>query len=77
MTLLYEANPPKVEGAGADAMERFMERLCSVSEVCGGIHVTENVLGMRRISPILVGQRLRSVAPDIPMSLTMRVRDKD
>lgn len=77
MTLLYEANPPKVDGAKDGAMERFMERLCSVSEVCGGIHITENVLGMRRMSPVVVGRRLRSVAPDIPMSLTMRVRDKD
>ena len=77
MTLLYEANPPKVDGAKADATERFMERLCSISDICGGIHVTENVLGMRRISPILVGQRLRRAVPDVPMSLTMRVQDKD
>ena len=77
MTLLYEANPPKIDGAKGGAMERFMERLCNVSEVCGGVHITENVLGMRRASPILAGRRLRSVMPDIPMSLTMRVRNKD
>ena len=77
MTLLYEANPPKVDGSKDGALELFMERLCSVSEVCGGVHITENVLGMRRVSPILAGRRLRRVMPDIPMSLTMRVRDKD
>lgn len=76
MALLYEANPPKLDGSGAGAMGRFMERLRDVSDVCGGIHITENVLGMRRISPILVGRRLRDAVPDVTMTLTMRVRDK-
>ena len=76
MTLLYEANPPKVIGSGTGTMERFIERLRDVSDVCGGIHITENVLGMQRISPILVGRDLRHAVPDVPLTLTMRVRDK-
>ena len=76
MALLYEANPPKLDGSGVGSMERFMERLRAMSDVCGGIHITENVLGMQRISPILVGRRLRDAVPGVPMTLTMRVRDK-
>ena len=77
MVLLYEANPPKMDGGGVGATGRFVERLRDVSDVCGGIHVTENVLGMQRVSPILVGRRLRDAVPDISMTLTMRVRDKN
>jgi homocysteine S-methyltransferase len=76
MALLYEANPPKLDDGVVDATGRFVERLRDISDVCGGVHITENVLGIRRVSPILVGRRLRDVVPDIPMTLTMRVRDK-
>lgn len=77
MVLLYEANPPKLDGGGAGAMGWFVERLRDVSDVCGGVHITENVLGMRRISPILVGRRLQDAVPGVTMTLTMRVRDKN
>ena len=76
MTLLYEANPPKLGDSRVGATRRFMERLRDVSDVCGGIHITENVLGMQRMSPILVGRRLRDAVPGVAMTLTMRVRDK-
>lgn len=77
MTLLYEANPPKIADGGMGALGRFAERLRAVSDVCGGIHVTENVLGIPRISPISVGRALRGMVPDVPMTLTVRVRDKN
>ena len=78
MTLRYEANPPKIDRAGGSPadLDRFVERLRRTSEVCGGIHITENVLGFRRVSPILVGRLLRGAVPDITLTLTVRVRDK-
>ncbi len=78
MTIRYEANPPKTEQTtmGQDAAERFIERVWKISDVCGGIHITENVLGMPRISPVLAGRMLRDRGADVPMTVSMRVRDK-
>lgn len=78
MTIRYEANPPKTGPSvvGQDAMERFVERMWNISDVCGGIHITENVLGMPRISPVLAGRMLRDRGADVPMTVSMRVRDK-
>ena len=78
MAVRYEANPPKtgqVEDAGV-ALDKFVEKMRKISEVCGGLHITENVLGVPRISPILSGRRLRECIPDISMTISMRVRDK-
>ncbi|RNJ76507.1 MAG: 5,10-methenyltetrahydrofolate synthetase [Nitrosopumilus sp. H13] len=78
MTVRYEANPPKV-GPGTDAeaaLAGFVERIKTVSEKCDAIHLTENVLGCERISPIRAGRAVRSVS-DLPITVSMRVRDKD
>lgn len=79
MALWYEVNPPKIV-AGSDTTPdtgQFMTRLRQVSDVCGGVHITENVLGIRRISPIDIGKSLQNIAPGTNMSLTARVRDRD
>ena len=79
MTIRYEANPPKTgqTAVGQDALERFIERIWKISDVCGGIHITENVLGMPRISPVLAGRMLQDRGMDMPMTVSMRVRDKN
>ncbi|MXX20448.1 MAG: 5,10-methenyltetrahydrofolate synthetase [Cenarchaeum sp. SB0661_bin_35] len=78
MTLRYEANPPKTSqnNTDADSVVQFLERLRRTAEVCGGVHITENVLGHSRVSPILVGRHLYKSIPGVKMTLTMRVRDK-
>lgn len=78
MTLTYEANPPKItpNTTYTDNIAPFVDRLGRTAEVCGGIHITENVLGYSRVSPILVGHYLYEYVPGVIMTLTMRVRDK-
>lgn len=76
MTLLYEANPPKLDISLPDTIGPFMKRLRDISDICGGIHITEDVLGIQRLSPLIVGMRLRRMVSDIDMTLTMRVRNK-
>lgn len=78
MALWYEVNPPKIP-AGSVSMPdafQFMTRLRQVSDVCGGVHITENVLGIRRLSPIDTGRNLQDIAPGTNMTLTGRVRDR-
>lgn len=78
MTLRYEANPPKItpDNTYVKNLDRFVERLALVSDKCDGIHITENVLGFSRVSPILAGHYLCRAVPDVLMTLTIRVRDK-
>lgn len=78
MALKYEANPPKIiqRNKNTDSVKQFVDRLGRTAEVCGGIHITENVLGHSRVSPILVGHHLYESMSGVIMTLTMRVRDK-
>ena len=78
MTVRYEANPPKIV-PGADLVEstsRFMDRMKVISGCCDAIHLTENVLGFRRVSPVEIGRRVRREIPEIPITASLRVRDK-
>ena len=78
MTIRYEANPPKIQQDtdGRQAMGRFVDRIRVVSEWCDAIHITENVLGYRRVPPIAAGESVRDAVPGIPITVSMRVRDK-
>jgi len=77
-TIRYEFNPPKVS-PGMDesgAIARSMERLLAIAPKCNSIHITENVLGNERVSPIVVGRNIKQVLPDMPITVSLRVRDK-
>ena len=78
MTIRYEANPPKIlPGTDTDeSISRFVDRIRIISEKCDAIHITENVLGHRRVSPVRVGRIIRDDIPDLPVTVSLRVRDK-
>lgn len=79
MTIRYEANPPKII-PGMDLEESistFITKIKSISTSCDAIHLTENVLGNTRISPITIGARIKKEIPDMPITVSLRVRDKD
>lgn len=78
MTIRYEANPPKIL-PGIDEEEsisKFIEKIKNISTKCDAIHLTENVLGFKRVSPIKVGKIIRKELPDLPVTVSLRVRDK-
>ena len=76
MTVRYEANPPK-RSAGEAAMERFVRRAVDAADLCDAIHITENVLGYERATPLEAGRAVAAAAPGTRMTATMRTRDKD
>jgi homocysteine S-methyltransferase len=78
MTIRYEANPPKIlPSVNTDeAIEKFIEKIKIISKKCDALHLTENVLGHQRVSPIKVGKIIRKEIPDIPITVSLRVRDK-
>ena len=79
MTIRYEANPPKIL-PGIDTNEsitKFIEKIKIISKKCDAIHVTENVLGYHRVSPIEIGKIIKKEIPDLPITVSLRVRDKN
>ena len=78
MTIRYEANPPKIlsDVDTDESIAKFIEKIKIISKNCDAIHLTENVLGYQRVSPIKVGEIIREEIPDIPITVSLRVRDK-
>lgn len=78
MTVRYEANPPKIL-PGTDmghAVSEFVKKIKSVSASCDAVHLTEDVLGFQRVSPVRVGRMIKDDIPGLPITTSMRVRDK-
>lgn len=78
MTIRYEANPPKIlpDIDTNESIKKFIERIKIISKKCDAIHLTENVLGFQRVSPLDVGQTIKKEIPDLPITVSLRVRDK-
>ena len=78
MTIRYEANPPKiVEDADVSKLiEKFVKKIKTISKKCNAIHLTENVLGFQRVSPTEAGKIIKKEIPDLPITVSLRVRDK-
>ena len=78
MTIRYEANPPKIL-PNVDTNEsiiKFIARIKEISKKCDSIHLTENVLGFQRVSPIEIGKIIKKEIPNLPITVSLRVRDK-
>jgi len=78
MTIRYEANPPKIlpDVDTKESIAKFIEKIKIISKKCDAIHLTENVLGYQRVSPIEVGKIIKKEIQDIPITVSLRVRDK-
>lgn len=78
MVIRYEANPPKIiPGTNSqEAISKFITKIKTISKECDGIHLTENVLGQQRVSPIQIGKMIKKEIPGIVITVSLRVRDK-
>lgn len=72
----YEVNPPKVS-ADSEAVRRTVRRIKEISRYCGAVHITENVLGRPRVSPLEIAGIASIEAPGVEITVSMRVRDRD
>ena len=79
MTIRYEANPPKIlpNMNTNESIEKFVDKIKMISKKCDAIHLTENVLGHKRVSPIKVGKIIKKEIPSIPITVSLRIRDKN
>lgn len=84
MAVIYEINPPKIpEDIKTSNVEinsllaKLVQRVADISTLCDGIHVTDSVLGTRRVSALTTGKMLKTNHPNLQITISMRVRDKD
>ena len=77
MTVRYEINPPKISGDGQDVRNVLFERIETISSVCNGIHLTDSVLGIPRVSPFEIAKQIRESNKNIKLTCSLRVRDKN
>lgn len=84
MTIIYELNPPKViqdtvlsHKELQDSLGKFMSKAAKVTNVCNGIHVTDSVLGIPRISPITAGFFIKNANNNTRITASVRVRDRN
>ena len=77
MTVRYEINPPKISGDGQDVRNVLFERIETISSVCNGIHLTDSVLGIPRVSPFKIAKQIRESNKNIKLTCSLRVRDKN
>ena len=84
MTVIYEINPPKIpEGMDENneevkvSLEKLEQRVSDINSLCGGIHITDSVLGTRRIAALTTGKILKKNYPHLQITVSMRVRDRD
>ena len=59
MTVRYEINPPKISDDGQNVRNVIFERIKMISSVCNGIHLTDSMLGISRISPFEIAKEIR------------------
>ena len=77
MTIRYELNPPKAEGYTQKQINTLSERINLISSVCDGIHLTDSVLGIPRISPFEIAKLVRKHDTRIKITTSLRVRDRN
>jgi len=84
MAVIYEINPPKIpDGVNISDDEinslltKLLQRVSDISALCDGIHVTDSVLGTRRVSALTTGKLLKTIHSNLQITISMRVRDKD
>ena len=76
MTITYEINPPRIS-AEQNILNTLFERIESISAVCDGIHLTDSVLGIPRVSPLNIAKKIRETNQKIKLTCSLRVRDKE
>ena len=84
MTIRYEINPPRVIQDGVLShkqvkvlLGKVEKRIASASKYCNGIHLTDSVLGIPRISPITTGAIIRNDNAKMDITASLRVRDRN
>ncbi|HVE37787.1 MAG TPA: methylenetetrahydrofolate reductase, partial [Nitrososphaeraceae archaeon] len=82
--VIYEMNPPKVlynnyfDSKNINKnIDLFLSRTKRISEFVDGVHITDNVLGIPRVSSLIIVSMLKKMGISKPISCTCRLYDKN
>jgi homocysteine S-methyltransferase len=83
MAIRYEINPPKInqeislsDEETRKILDKVKLRVSEIETKCDGIHFTDSVLGIQRVSPVITGALIRKSNQKIQITTSLRVRDK-
>ena len=77
MTIRYELNPPKTVDYTQKQIDTLSQRIITMSSICDGIHLTDSVLGVSRISPFEIAKLIRKNDKNVKLTASLRVRDRN
>lgn len=84
MKIAYELNPPKIAREGKfdnkhleKCMETLRSRAALLKKYADGIHLTDSVLGIPRVSGISAAALIRKSAGDLKISCSLRTSDRN
>lgn len=84
MVIRYEINPPKINQNPTltneeiqKLLDKVQNRVSEIENKCDGIHFTDSVLGIPRVSPVTTGALIRKSNKEIEITTSLRVRDKN
>ena len=75
MVIRYEINPPKISDDGNTGRDILFERIKTINSVCDGIHLTDSVLGIPRVSPFEIAKQIREFNKKIELTCSLRIMD--
>jgi homocysteine S-methyltransferase len=84
MKLNYELNPPRILNKYyfdishfSEEILHFTKRAAMLAEFADGIHITDSVLGIARLSSITGASYVKKLGTPITISCSLRVRDRN
>jgi 5,10-methylenetetrahydrofolate reductase len=84
MNIWFELNPPKIiqdEFFDANllnqAIQKFVNRALSIVDLVDGIHLTDSVLGVPRISSVTAANFLKTASNKVNVGCSIRTRDRN
>jgi len=84
MKLIYELNPPRILNKDNfdisdinEQIKRFTTRATALTEYVDGIHITDSVLGIARISSVTAAGYVKRCGSPLSISCSLRVRDRN
>jgi 5,10-methylenetetrahydrofolate reductase len=84
MNIWFELNPPKIiqddffdTNLLNQAIQKFVNRALRIGDLVDGIHLTDSVLGVPRISSVTAANFLKMTCKNVNVSCSVRTRDRN
>jgi 5,10-methylenetetrahydrofolate reductase len=85
MKIWFELNPPRIiqnryfdANILNQALKKFINRASNIADLVDGIHITDSVLGVPRVSSITAARHIKKITHNsVNISCSVRTRDRN